>query len=123
MRSRKLWIALGVAALLMFSGFWLAQSGKLQVTLNGEPVEGLAAAGAAGGGLLVAALAGVLALAFVAVMMLGTSVILAGVLACVLLTMLLAFAPFLLPGALAALALIWWWRRKDAKSAREGRDE
>jgi hypothetical protein len=105
MQNKKLWIVLGVAALMMLMGFRLAESGNLHVTVNGEPVEGLVAAGAAGGGLLGAALMGLLVL--MALMLLGSSMILAGVL--------LAFAPFLLPGV--ALGLIWWWRRKDAKPA------
>jgi len=95
---------LGVAALMMLMGFWLAENGGVHVTVNGEPVEGLAAA-----------LAGVLVI--VALALLGTSMILMGVLACVLLVMLMAFAPFLLPGVLVALGLIWWWRRKGAKPA------
>ena len=119
MRNKTLWIVLGASLLFMLISVWLAGSETLNVTINGQPVEGLAAAGIAGGGWLVGVLAGLFALVLVALVMLGVSVLLGGVFALVLLILLFAFAPFLLPGVLLALALAWFLRRNAATKSHE----
>jgi hypothetical protein len=120
MRNKTMWIVLGVSLLLMLGSFWLgASSTHLNVILNGQPVEGLAAVGMASGGWLIGVLAGVFALGLVALVMLGVSVLLGGVFALVLLILLFAFAPFLLPGVLLALALAWFLRCNVPKKSHE----
>lgn len=103
-----LWLVFIAAALMLLLYYFGAAKFDYTLTVNGEEIHGLPGVAFATGGLLVAALAGAGALALVALVLAGTSMVLLGVMAVFFLALLFAFSPVLAPvvGVAIVIALV-----------------
>jgi hypothetical protein len=111
-----LWV-LFVSAALMLLGYYFAVSGvEYSVIVNGRQVHGFPGAALATGWLLVAGLATAGALALVALLLAGTSMILLGVMAVFFLALLFLFSPLLVPVAAVVLLVALAVRKRKEKS-------
>ena len=114
-----LWVVFfaAVAALL----FYYLGAGQVDyaITENGERLGGLQGIAVATGGLLIAGLAVVGALALVALVLAGTSMVLLGVMAFFFTALLFAFSPLLAPVVgIAILVALVFRKRKDNRPPR-----
>jgi len=108
------WLVVIAAGLGLFYYFGALQ-GNYSITVNGEELHGLQGAVLAMGGLLGVGLAVVVALALVALVLAGTSMILLGVLALCFLGLLFVFSPMLAPVAGVALVIALIVRKRQDK--------
>lgn len=99
-------VAAGLMLLLYYFG--ASTSGNCSIIINGEEIGGLRGVACVTGGLLVAGLAVVGALALVALVLAGTSMVLLAVMAVFFLALLFAFSPVLAPvvGVAIIVALV-----------------
>lgn len=103
-----LWVVFVAAGLMLLLYYFGASSGNYTIIINGEEIGGLQGVAFATGGLLVAGLAVVGALALVALVLAGTSMVLLGVMAFFFVALLFAFSPLLAPvvGVAIIVALV-----------------
>lgn len=113
------WLVFTAAALMLLFYYSGAPRVDYALTVNGEEVHGLQGVAFATGGLLVAALAGAGALALVALVLAGTSMVLLGVLAVFFLALLFAFSPVLAPVVGVALVIALLVRRRKGNPSQE----
>lgn len=106
------WLVFAAAALMLLWSYFGAPRVDYALTVNGEEIYGLPGVAFATGGLLAAALAGAGALALVALVLAGTSMILLGMLAAFFLALLFAFSPVLAPVVGVALVIALLVRRR-----------
>ena len=106
------WLVFAAAALMLLFYYSGAPRVDYALTVNGEEVHGLPGVAFATGGLLVAALAGAGALALIALLLAGTSMVLLGVMAAFFLTLLFAFSPVLAPVVGVALVIALLVRKR-----------
>ena len=109
-----LWLVFVAAALTLLVYYFGGPRVDYALTVNGEEIHGLPGVAFATGGLLVAALAGAGALALVALVLAGTSMILLGVMAAFFLALLFAFSPLWAPVAGVALVIALVVRRRKS---------
>lgn len=102
------WVVFVAAGLMLLLYYLGASSGNCSIIINGEEIGGLRGVACVTGGLLVAGLAVVGALALVALVLAGTSMVLLAVLAVFFLALLFAFSPILAPvvGVVIIVALV-----------------
>ena len=103
-----LWGVFLAAVLMLLVYFLGAANIDYSISVNGEPIHGLQKIIFTAGGVLVAGLAAMGALAFVALVLAGTSMVLLGVMAVFFLGVLFIFSPVLAPvvGVVIIIALI-----------------
>ena len=116
-----LWVVFVAAGLMLLLYYFGASSSNYTIIINGEEIGGLRGVAFATGGLLVAGLAVVGALALVALVLAGTSMVLLGVMAVFFVALLFAFSPLLAPvvGVAIIVALVVR-KRKDKPPQTEG---
>lgn len=108
-------VFVGAALMLLFYCFG-ASRGNYSVTVNGEAIHGLQGAVFAMGGMLAAGLAAVGILAFVALVLAGTSMVLLGAMAFFFLILLFVFSPVWVPVAAVAIVVALIFRKRKGKS-------
>lgn len=108
------WLVFVAAALMLLLYYFGAPRVDYALTVNGEEIHGLPGVAFATGGLLIAALAGAGALALIALVLAGTSMILLGVMAAFFLVLLFAFSPVLAPVVGFALVIALVVRRRKS---------
>ncbi len=111
-----LWLVFVAVVLMLLFYYFGASRLDYALTVNGEEIDGLRGVAFATGGLLVAGLAVAGALALVALVLAGTSMVLLGVMAVFFLALLFAFSPVLVPVAGIALAIALAIRKRKDKS-------
>lgn len=110
------WVVFVAAGLMLLLYYFSAsRSGNCSIIINGEEIGGLRGVACVTGGLLVAGLAVVGALALVALVLAGTSMVLLGVMAVFFLALLFAFSPVLAPvvGVAIIVALVARKRKEN----------
>ena len=113
MRKKLLILVLTTTTVLMLLSYFIASTGNLSVTINGEQVQGAQALGVASGGVFISLLISALATIVVAVIALGASFIVSAMLVFVLCVGLLAFSPVFLPVVISAAIAAWLMRKKS----------
>lgn len=108
-----LWLVFIAAALMLLWYCFGAAKCDYALTVNGEEIHGLPGVAFATGGLLVA---GAGALALVALVLAGTSMVLLGVMAVFFLALLFAFSPVLAPVVGVAIVIALVVRKRKDKS-------
>lgn len=114
-RSRRASAFLLLAALIIASLCWLwlqLPTDFIAVDVNGEPVEGIWAVLAAGGGLLLGGLAIIASFILLAIVLTGVSLLLVLLLGCLAGGVLLLMLPVSLPLILMAVLVFWLVRRR-----------
>ena len=103
-----LWVVFVAAAFMLLVYYLGAAQVDYSITVNGEQIGGLQGVAFATGGLLVAGLAVVGAMALVALVLAGASMVLLGVMAVFFLALLFAFSPVWAPvvGVAIIVALV-----------------
>ena len=97
------WVVCVAAGFVLLLYYFGASSGNCSIIINGEEIGGLRRVACVTGGLLVAGLAVVVALALVALVFAGTSMVLLAVMAVFFLALLFAFSPVWAPVAGVAI--------------------
>ena len=115
-----LWLVFIAAALMLLLYCFGGSKFDYALTVNGEEIHGLPGVAFATGGLLVAGLAGAGALALVALVLAGTSMVLLGVMAVFFLALLFAFSPVLVPVVGVAIVIALVVRKRKDKSPYRG---
>jgi len=114
-----LWVMFVAAVFMLLFYYFGASAVNYSITVNGERIEGLEKVAFATGGLLVAGLAAAGALALVALILAGTSMVLLGVMAFFFVILLFVFSPVLAPVVGVAIILALVVRQRKQKNRQD----
>ena len=109
------WLVFVAAGLMLLMYYFGASSDNCSIIINGEEIGGLRGFACVTGGLLVAGLAVVGALALVALVLAGTSMVLLGVMAFFFVALLFVFSPVWAPVAGVAIIVALVVRKRKEK--------
>ena len=109
------WVVFVAAGLMLLLYYFGASSDNCSIIINGEEIGGLRGVACVTGGLLVAGLAVVGALALVALVLAGTSMVLLGVMAFFFVALLFVFSPVWAPVAGVAIIVALVVRKRKEK--------